>query len=112
MNLTRDHLTMLVPWLFAPHATFQIYVLLTVFASPICFALYGIDKRRAIRQQPRISERTLQVAAFVGGWPGAWLGQRVFHHKTEKVMFRLVFWLIVVAHLSFIALVLFGAVFR
>ncbi len=112
VSLKRDDASMLVPWLLAPHTTLQVYVLLLVFASPICFALYGLDKRRAIRQQPRISERTLQVAAFVGGWPGAWLGQWIFHHKTEKVLFRLLFWLIVAVHMGFIGLVLFGLAFR
>ena len=61
---------MLVPWLLAPGVTFKLYVLLVLIVSPVCFALYGIDKRRVGRQRPRISERTLHVAAFVGGWPG------------------------------------------
>ena len=56
--------------------------------------------------------RRLHLFAFVGGWPGAWLGQRIFHHKTEKLSFRLVFWLIVAAHLSFIVLVILGLVAR
>jgi uncharacterized membrane protein YsdA (DUF1294 family) len=103
---------MLVPWLVAPGVTFKLYLLLVLIVSPICFALYGIDKRRAARQQRRISERTLHVAAFVGGWPGAWLGQRIFHHKTEKFLFRLVFWLIVLLHVSFIVLALSGMVVR
>ncbi len=103
---------MLVPWLLAPDTTFQLYLLLILLASPVCFVLYGLDKRRAIRQQRRISEGTLQIAAFVGGWPGAWLAQRLLHHKTEKLAFRVVFWLIVAAHLSFLALILIGIVLR
>ncbi len=103
---------MLVPWFFAPETTFKIYLLLVLLVSPICFALYGLDKRRAVKHQPRISERTLHVFAFVGGWPGAWLGQRIFHHKIEKRLFRLVFWLIVAAHLSFVFLAIFGFVVR
>lgn len=50
--------------------------------SLISFAQFGIDKRRAIRQQWRIPESRLLLTAILGGSPGAILGMRVFHHKT------------------------------
>jgi uncharacterized membrane protein YsdA (DUF1294 family) len=103
---------MLVPWLVAPGTTGAFYLFLLCVMSPVCFALYGIDKRRARRQQQRISERTLQLTAFAGGWPGAWLGQRVFHHKTEQFRFRMVFRLIVLLHAGLLCLVLFGLILR
>ena len=102
---------MLVPWMLAPDITFKFYLMILMIVSPICFVLYGLDKRRARRQESRISERTLHVAAFVGGWPGAWLGQRVFHHKTQKLSFRIIFWTIVAFHLGFLCLALLGLVF-
>ena len=83
-------------------AFFAIYLLLTVACSAIAFVLYGIDKRRAIRKQPRISERTLHLLSMLGGWPGAHLAQRLFHHKNLKVSFRLVFWFTVAVHLIII----------
>ncbi len=103
---------MLVPWLIAPDTTLKIYLLLVLLASPLCFAAYGWDKRRAVRNGPRIPERTLHLLAFVGGWPGAWLGQRFFRHKTQKRMFRFVFWLIVILHMSFLAVAVAGLVVR
>lgn len=84
-------------------AFFAIYLLLTVACSMIAFVLYGLDKRRAIKNQPRISERTLHILSFLGGWPGAYLATRLFRHKTLKIMFRLVFWLTVAVHLMIIA---------
>ena len=84
-------------------AIFAIYLLLTVVCSIIAFVLYGIDKRRAIKNQPRISERTLHIFSLLGGWPGAHLATRLFHHKTLKIRFRLVFWLTVSIHLTIIA---------
>ena len=78
---------------------FAIYLLLTVACSGIVFVLYGIDKRRAVKAKPRISERTLHLFALAGGWPGAYLGSRLFRHKTLKVSFRIVFWLTVTVHL-------------
>lgn len=103
---------MLVPWLVAPGTTVEFYLFLVLVMSPVCFVLYAIDKRCATRQRLRISERTLHLAAFAGGWPGAWLGQRVFHHKTEQWMFRLIFRLIVLVHAGFLCLVLYGLVLR
>ncbi len=81
---------------------FAIYLLLTVACSVIVFVLYGIDKRRAIKAKPRISERTLHLFALAGGWPGAYLGSRLFRHKSLKVSFRVVFWLTVAVHLAVI----------
>jgi len=81
---------------------FAIYLLLTVVCSVIVFVLYGVDKRRAIKAKPRISERTLHLFALAGGWPGAYLGSRLFRHKSLKVSFRVVFWLTVAVHLMVI----------
>ena len=83
-------------------AFFAIYLILTVVCSAAAFILYGIDKRRAIRKEPRISERTLHLLSVLGGWPGAHLAQQIFHHKTLKISFRLVFWLTVAVHLMII----------
>ena len=55
----------------------------------VAFVAYGIDKRRARRGDWRIPERTLLALGFVGGGLGAFLGMRVFHHKTRKLRFRL-----------------------
>lgn len=67
-------------------------------SSLITFALYGFDKRRAIGGGSRVPERTLHLGELLGGWPGAFLAQRVFRHKTQKASFRRVFWLIVLLH--------------
>lgn len=88
---------------FRPVWWWTTYLGLTVIASPVCFVAYGLDKRRAARQQYRIPERTLHLLALLGGWPGAVLGQRIFHHKTQKVSFRLVLGLILFLHLGLIA---------
>lgn len=84
-------------------ATLAIYLLSTVVCSVVAFVLYGADKRRAVREKPRISERTLHVLSILGGWPGAHLARQIFRHKTQKVSFRIVFWVIVAAHLFIIS---------
>ena len=51
------------------------------------FALYGADKRRAVRGGPRIRESVLLGAAFAGGCAGAFAAVLVFRHKTRKRYF-------------------------
>lgn len=53
----------------------------------IAFALYGIDKFKAKRNLWRISEAVLLGAAAVGGSVGAFVGMRLFHHKTRHPQF-------------------------
>ena len=62
-------------------------VILLVALNVVSFALFGIDKRRARRGARRIPEATLLLSALVSGAVGAWLGMRVFPHKTRKRSF-------------------------
>lgn len=54
----------------------------------IVFALYGLDKCKAIRGWWRISEKTLILSAFLLGAPGAIFGMHGFRHKLCKRRFR------------------------
>ena len=67
-----------------------VWVLLTVYAmvNVIAFTLYGIDKRRAKKNLWRIRERTLLLATGLFGGVGAWLGMKVFRHKTQHMVFK------------------------
>lgn len=60
-------------------------------ASCVTFCAYGLDKHRAIRGRRRIRERTLHAMEFLGGWPGAIVGQTVFRHKRRKLSYMVVF---------------------
>lgn len=52
------------------------------------FALYGVDKRRAIRGAWRIPEKTLLTGTWLLGGVGAWMAMRIFRHKTRHTVFR------------------------
>ncbi len=80
----------------------DVYGIVVAVMSLVCFLAYGLDKRRAAKGGRRVSERTLHLMAFLGGWPGALLGQRHFRHKTQKVSFRLVFWMVVACHIGIV----------
>ena len=58
-----------------------------VFINLFAVIIYGIDKRRAIKDKWRISESTLLLVAFVGGGLGAFAGMKLFRHKTQKAKF-------------------------
>lgn len=61
------------------------------------------DKQRAEAGEWRIPEATLHLAEMIGGWPGAFLAQRLFRHKIAKASYQVVFWAIVMTH-QFVAL--------
>ena len=48
----------------------------------VTFFMYGVDKWKAKRSKWRIPEATLLLLAVLGGSIGAWLGMKVWHHKT------------------------------
>lgn len=56
--------------------------------NAITFVVYGIDKYKAKKAKWRISEATLLLLAALGGSIGAWMGMRVWHHKTMHRKFK------------------------
>jgi uncharacterized membrane protein YsdA (DUF1294 family) len=71
--------------------------------SAFTFFLYRSDKQSAVAGEWRIPEAMLHAAELTGGWPGAFLAQRIVRHKISKISYQLVFWLIVSIH-QFVAL--------
>ena len=51
--------------------------------SVVTFVVYAWDKR------------TLHLLELLCGWPGAMVAQNLIRHKSRKVSFRVVFWLMV-----------------
>ena len=52
------------------------------------FFTYGLDKWKAKKALWRIRESSLLMLAVLGGSIGAWLGMKVWHHKTQHKKFR------------------------
>lgn len=101
------HLFFLAALLVAPVLA---VVRLDVFGHPFwVLAIAGVnslsafisqwfDKRRAEQSRWRVPENFLHLLELLGGWPGAFVAQRLFRHKTAKFSYQFVFWLIVVAY--------------
>lgn len=56
--------------------------------NTITFLVYGLDKLKAKKEKWRIPESTLLLLAIIGGSIGAWLGMKVWHHKTMHKKFK------------------------
>jgi len=86
--------------LFRLSETMPLVWLITVplVISGAAFVGHWIDKCQAEKDRWRIPEKTLHLFELLGGWPGAFLAQRVFRHKTSKPGYQIVFWLIVLVH--------------
>ena len=66
--------------------TIAIYYLLII--NLLTFAVNGIDKAKAKKGAWRIPEKSLLLLAVIGGSIGAWLGIRLWRHKTMHPQFK------------------------
>src|SRR6185369_815210 len=69
---------------------------LYLVASAVSFLLYKHDKSAAEKGRWRTKENTLHVFSLIGGWPGAFVAQKLLRHKSSKESFRNLFWATVV----------------
>ena len=69
-----------------------------LFASWVTDGMYVYDKQQAVSKGWRVSEGSLHLAEFLGGWPGAFLAQRRLRHKCSKPGYQAFFWMIVLLY--------------
>lgn len=55
----------------------------------LLFILMGIDKKRAILNKWRISEKNLILISILGGSIGGLIGMYTFRHKTKHLKFTI-----------------------
>ena len=72
----------------------------------VTFFMYGVDKWKAKKSKWRIREATLLGLAVLGGSIGAWLGMKVWHHKTMHKKFKYGLPLILLAQIALIYLII------
>ena len=66
----------------------HIVLIYLVSINVVTFFMYGIDKWKAKKSRWRIRETALLGLAVLGGSIGAWLGMKVWHHKTQHKKFK------------------------
>jgi len=67
----------------------ELFLIFFVLINLLTFLLYFIDKRRAIKNKHRISERTLLLFTIFLGGIGAVVGMYLLKHKTRKIKFKI-----------------------
>ncbi|MFQ3234516.1 MAG: uncharacterized membrane protein YsdA (DUF1294 family) [Paraglaciecola sp.] len=77
--------------------------LMYVLFSAVTYSVYAKDKVAAQKYEWRVPEKTLQLLALCGGWPGAIVAQQHLRHKTQKFSFRLVFYIALVVNVAVFA---------
>ena len=83
--------------------------ILTVYLVTInvaTFFVYGLDKWKAKQSKWRITEAALLLLAVLGGSIGAWLGMKVWHHKTLHKKFRYGVPLIIIVQIAVVIWIL------
>ena len=78
--------------------------------SAVTFMLYGWDKVSASGGHWRIQESTLNGLALLGGWPGGWIAQHAWRHKSRKASFQAAFWSATLMNVGVLAFLLFYGV--
>lgn len=68
----------------------------------ITFAVFGIDKLKAVKEKWRVPEKVLFLLALLGGSLGALIGMYSFRHKTKKIAFKIGIPVIMIAQIIFI----------
>ena len=102
------------------HSYLHIALTYLVIINVVTFFMYGIDKwrstsgrllptgrKKAKNSKWRIRETALLGLAVLGGSIGAWLGMKVWHHKTLHKKFRYGVPSIIIIQLSLIGYLLY-----
>lgn len=105
-NLKRTLSVLLVICTIPAMGAWQVYthhsllwpLLLYLGMSLLSIVQYWRDKQSAENGTWRTPEKQLHAVELLGGWPGALLAQQLLRHKTKKISYQGVFWLIVLVH--------------
>lgn len=89
-----------IPWLMAAGYA---------AASAITYIAYAIDRSAAQNNRRRTPESTLQTLALIGGWPGAAIAQVRLRHKSQKLSFRVMFWMMAIIHCTAVSWLFFSS---
>ena len=80
----------------------EIIIIYLAVINVATFFTFGIDKLKAKHAKWRIREAALLTLAVLGGSIGAWLGMKVWRHKTMHKKFKYGIPLILLAQIALI----------
>ena len=107
MNPMYDHMALYqapgsswsMSWCLQSNLIYEVLGYWLLASGAIGFVAMGVDKARAKGGEWRVPEATLLVISLVGGSLGVAMAAVIFHHKTSKPVFLVMFLPIVVVWL-------------
>lgn len=82
---------------------FNIFVSYLIILNLVGFFIMSVDKKRAIKNQWRISEKALIGISIIGGSIGMLTGMSTFRHKTKHKKFTIGIPIILVIQVAILA---------
>ncbi len=86
---------------------FEWFFIAYVLWNVLVFFMTGIDKLKAKKNWYRISELTLLISSFMLGAVGLSCGMIAFHHKINKIKFKILVPISMVVNILLIYVLLF-----
>ena len=83
---------------------YLIYYLIII--NVISFTMCYIDKKKAIKNSERISEKALMLVSLMGGCYFFYIAMYLFHHKTKKIKFKIFIPLMIIIWSIFLMFIL------
>lgn len=71
------------------HAAPMFWFAIILFFNLMCFIMFGIDKRAAVKHGMRTPEALLIACSLLVSATGSFIGMIAFNHKTAKPLFYL-----------------------
>jgi uncharacterized membrane protein YsdA (DUF1294 family) len=87
----------MMKWFFELSILVQIFSIYFVVINSITFFAYGFDKMKSRGDGRRTPEKTLWLLTLLGGSPAALLAMHYFRHKTKKLSFQAVLFLLLLS---------------
>jgi uncharacterized membrane protein YsdA (DUF1294 family)/cold shock CspA family protein len=76
------------------------FTLILISSNLLLFLYYYQDKTSAVKKTWRTQESTLHWLSLIGGWPSAYVAQKLFNHKHKKQSFVVTYRLTVLINCS------------
>ena len=89
-------------FLFQQFVDWSVWLHLFLALSISTYCVMLIDKLQATHRDKRVSERSLFLMTFFGGSVGMVLAMYTLRHKSRKMSFQLVVWLLVLVQIGVI----------
>lgn len=104
-SLVAVAIVLIITWLLAAGLNWAWLWSYLIAINVATLLLYGYDKAIAGSGGRRVPETVLHGVELLGGTPAAFVGQRIFHHKTQKGSYQARFWLIVAVQVVVIGII-------